>query len=811
MPTDLINAFRAIRRSPGYTLTCIAVLALGIGANAAIFSVVDAVILKPLPYPDPSRLVLVWERYPNMPDPPGSRIQATHYTYQAWRQQNTVFSDIAAFDDANLNETGIERPGHVNTGYASANLFPLLGVRANGGRLFSTREERQGNDRVAVLSDAFFASRYHRDPSALGRVLTLDGTVYTIIGVLPPHFHLPAMWEGMDQKKPEVWVPLSRLWNGPEDEMKHQLFVPARLAPGASIEQARSQMSAIEHRLAELNPQYNKDWTASVFPFEVEDTSPTLHRALYVLLAAVGILLLIACANLANLTLARATLRSREIAIRLALGATRGRIIRQLVAESLLVSVSGAIAGLLLARWCLQGMLAMNPPDIQRPELIAINWTVFAFAAALSLLTTLLFGLAPSIAASGADLATALKSAGGWGGSSARLGSRQFLITIEVALAVILVAGAGLMLRSFYQLISEGVGFSTEHLLTLEINLPQQRYPTGESQSRFFENLLERVEALPGVTAASAADNLPLRQVRLTAFSIAGHPDPPGGALPLADVAHVGPRFLRVLGLRLVSGRFFTDSDRTRAENGQDTAIIVNETFVQKFLPNEEPLRKQLLDKSRKHTLEIVGVVSDFTPIGAEAGKRAQVFVPFLQMDEATLLIRTRGAPESYTKALQSAVWSLDRDLPADKVQTMDDFMNDILAQRKFNTLLIGIFAALALLLAMIGIHGVLSNLVASRVREIGIRMAIGATPREIAGLMLRQSMLPVGFGLAIGLAGTFALSQFLEALLFRVAPRDPLTLGAAAILILAVSPVALYVPLRRATSVDCTIALREE
>jgi len=619
------------------------------------------------------------------------------------------------------------------------------------------------------------------------------------------------MWEGMDQKKPEVWVPLSRLWNNPEDEMKHQLFVPARLAPGSTLAQARTEMSAIEHRLAELNPEYNKGWTASVFPFEVEDTSPTLHRALYVLLTAVGILLLIACANLANLTLARATLRSREIAIRLALGATRGRIIRQLIAESLLVSVAGAIAGLLLARWCVQGMLALNPPDIQRPELIAINWTVFAFAAALSLFTTLLFGLAPSIAASGADLGSTLKSAGGWGGSAARLRSRQFLITIEVALAVILVAGAGLMLRSFYQLVSEGVGFATEHLLTLEVDLPHQRYPNGEIQSRFFESLLDRVRSLPGVTAASAVDNLPLHHIKLTAFTIAGHSEPPGEALPLADVAHVGPQFLRVLGLRLVSGRFFIDTDRTQAEKDQDSVIIVNEAFVRKFLPNEDPLGRRLLDKGRKHASEIVGVVSDYTPIGAEAGKRAQIFVPYLKLDEATLLIRTSGAPEAYSKALQSAIWSLDRDLPADKVQTMDYYMNDILAQRKFNTLLIGIFAALALLLAMIGIYGVLSNLVASRVREIGIRMAIGATPREIAGLMLRQSMLPVGLGLAIGLAGTFALSQFLQALLFRVAPRDPLTLAAAAIVILAVSPFALYVPLRRATSVDCTIALREE
>jgi predicted permease len=809
--SDLLNAFRALRRSPGYALTCIAVLALGIGANAAIFSVIYSVILKPLPYPDPSRLVMLWERFPNMPDPPGSRLQSTHYSYQAWRSQNTVFSDMAAFRDISLNETGIERPDQVDTGFATANLFPLLGVRTHVGRLFSADEERKGNDHVVVLSDAFFESHYHRDPSALGRSITLDGASYTIIGVLPPRFHLPAVAQGMDQMKPEVWVPLSRLWNTPDDETKHQLFVAARLRPGATLAQARTELNTIAQRLAALNPKYNRGFTASVFPFDVEDTSPTLHRALYVLLTAVGMLLLIACANLANLTLARATLRAREISIRLALGATRGRVIRQLAAESLLVSIAGASSGLLLARWCVQGMLALKPPDIQRPELIDINWMVFVFAAGLSLITTLLFGLGPSIAASAADLTVTLKAAGGWGGSAVRLRSRQFLITIEVALALILVVGAGLMLRSFYELVQEGVGFETGHLLTLELTLPAQRYPTDASKSRFFRSLLDRVRALPGVTMAGAADQLPLHRIRLTGFLIAGHPEPLSEASPMADIAHVDPQFLRVLGLRLVSGRFFTDADLAQTERGHDTVAIVNEDFVRKFLPNEDPLGKRLLDYSKTRASEIVGVVSNFTPIGAEAGERPEIFSPNLGLAEATLLLRTRGAPETYDKALQSAVWSLDRDLPAGKALTMDYYRNDILAQRKFNTLLIGIFAALALLLAMMGIYGVLSNLVASRVREIGIRMAIGATPAAIGRLILRQSLIPVALGLAIGLAGTFALSQFLKALLFRVQPRDPLTLAAAAIAILVISPVALYVPLRRATAVDCTVALRED
>jgi putative ABC transport system permease protein len=809
--SEIVSAFRTLRHSPGYTLTCVAVLALGIGANAAIFSVIDSVVLKPLPYPEPGRLVMVWQRFPNMPDPPGSRLQSTHETFLAWQRQNTVFSDMAAFRDMNLNETGIERPDHVDTGFGSANLFGMLGVRAQMGRLFTGAEERAGNDHVAVLADAFFESHYHRDQGALGRSITLDGSSYIILGVLPPRFHLPALAQGMDQMKPEVWVPLSRLWNNADDETAHQLFIAARLRPGATLAQAGAEMSTIEQRLAKSDPKFNKGFTASVFPIDVEDTSPTLHRALYVLLAAVGMLLLIACANLANLTLARATLRTREISIRLALGATRARIVRQLIAESLLVSLAGAAAGLLLAQWCVQGMLALKPPDIQRPELIQIDWTVFAFAAALSVLTTLLFGLAPSIAASATDLNVALKSAGGWGGSAARLRSRQFLIATEVALALILVAGAGLMLRSFYALVSEGVGFETGHLLTLEINLPAQRYATSESQSRFFHNLLERVRALPGVTMATVVDNLPLHQLRLTSFKIAGRPEPPIDALPLADVAHVDPQFFPVLGLRLLAGRFFTDADLARSEKDQDSVAVVNEEFVRKFFPNENPVGRQLSEGANQHRAEIVGVVSDFTPIGAENGKRPQIFAPYLKLDQATLVLRTRGAPEPFTKAIQATVALLDRDLPADKVLTMDYYRDDILAERKFNTLLIGIFAALALLLAMIGIYGVLSNLVASRVREIGIRLAIGASPGEIGRLIVRQSMLPVAFGLAIGLAGTFALGRFLDALLFRAPSRDPLTLAAAALAILAISPLALYVPLRRATSVDCTLALREE
>jgi putative ABC transport system permease protein len=530
-----------------------------------------------------------------------------------------------------------------------------------------------------------------------------------------------------------------------------------------------------------------------------------------VLLGAVGFLLLIACANLANLTLARATLRSREIGVRLALGATRANIIAKLVAESFLVSLGGALSGLLLARWCIQLMLALKPPDIQRPELIEINLPVFVFAGAAAVLTTLLFGLAPSIAASRADLSTALKSGGGWGTSASRVRSRQFLIAIEVALALVLLSGAGLMIRSFQELVSTGIGFETAHLTTLDIDLPEQRYRDGASQSRFFREVMERVRAAPGVTAVAVSDRLPLHSISMQNFYIEGRPEPSPSSLPVSDNAHVSPQYFAAIGLRLQAGRFFTDADLALAERDKDSVAIVNQSFARQFFKGEDPLGRRLLPPDKKSAAEIVGVVSDYRPMGVENGARPQIFWPYLKLKTATLIARSGSTPQSLIRSLQDAVASVDKDIPVNDIKPMEHYVDEWQAQRKFNTLLLGIFAGLALAPAMMGIYGVLSNLVASRVREIGIRMAIGASPGVIGLLVLRQSMMPVAIGMMAGLAGSLGLNRFLEALLFQVHPRDPLTLALAVFSILLISPAAIYFPLRRATQVDCTVALREE
>ena len=808
---DLRYALRLLGRSPGYALTCIAVLALGIGANVAIFSVVHSIILKPLPYPDPERLVFVWERVPNMPDPPGGRIQVARRNYLEWKRQNTAFADMAAFREMSVSESGFDHPEHVSVGFASANLFPMLGVRARTGRLFASNEEGKGEDRVVALTDGYFEKRFHRDAKALGKSITLGGVSYTVIGVLPPKFHLPATWEGMDQLKPAVWVPLTRLWRTADDDTQRQLLVTARLKANVSLAQARTEMEGIAQRLARADPKLDEGWTANVFPFEVEDTEPKLHRALLVLLAAVGFLLLIACANLANLTLARATLRSREIAVRLALGATRTRIVAQLVAEAAIVSIAGAAGGLVLAHWCIRLMLALEPPGIQRPELIEINLPVFVFAAAASILTTLLFGLAPAIGASRSDLNSALKAGGAWGASAARVRSRQFLIAVEVAMALVLVTGAGLMIRSFREMIATGVGFETARLTAVDIDLPEKRYDDGASQSRFFRNLMDRVRSVPGVTGVSVIDHLPLHSISLSNFYIAGRPEPSVDSVPIADFALVSPQYFRTIRLRLVGGRFFTDADLAFNEKDKDGVAIVNQAFAQHFFNGGDPVGERLLSQDKKHTSEIIGIVSDYRPLGVENGTRPQIFWPYLKVQHASLVVRTAAAPQSLTKALQNAVWSVDKDIAANKVETLDEYLEYFQSQRKFNTLLLVIFAGLALGLAMMGIYGVLANLVASRVREIGIRMAIGATPGAIGRLVLLQSMAPVMAGLGVGLGCSFALGRFLEALLFQVRPHDPLTLGLAVSTILLVSPVAIYVPLRRATRVDCTVALREE
>lgn len=807
---NLRHAWRTLSGSPAYTLLCVAILALGIGANAAIFSVLNGVIFSALPYPNPGQLVFLWERFPGLPAPVGDRMQVAHQNLIEWKRQATVFASIEAYRGMRLNENGGDAPGSIDTGFASPGLFPMLGAQARLGRLFAAGEGNPGADRVAVLSDDYFEQRFHRNAGLLGRSINLGGVAYTIVGVLPPRFHVPSTYEGSDQVNADVWVPLSRLWNGLQKEQERNLNVVARLKPGVTLAQARAEMEGIAGRLRGSHPELDEGWHTAVFPFSVEDSNPAVHRALYVLMGAVGFLLLIACANLANLTLARAAQRSREIAVRLALGATRIRIVAQLATESLVVSLARGAVGLLLARWAVRLMLSLKPEDIQRPGLIEVNLPVFAFALAAAVLTTLLFGAVPAFLASRTDLATALRS-GGRGLTAARLRSRQALIGVEVALALMLLSGAALMLRSFREVLATGIGFDTTRLTTADIDLPARSYPDAASRSRFFRALLDRVQTVPGIAAAALTDTLPLHSVSFSNFYISGRPEPPMDALPIADQSYVSPSYFHTVALRLEAGRWVTDRDLAAGQSGGHRVVAVNRAFVAKFFPQENPLGKVLLDGDKKENSEIVAVVADYRAMGAEAGNRPTIFHLSVDRPHATLVVRAGGTSQAVAQSLREAVWAIDRGLPAVESRPMSYYVDQWLSQRRFNTLLLEIFAGLALVLGMMGIYGVLASLVASRVREIGIRMAIGAAPAAIGKMVLAQSMAPVVAGLAVGLAGSLALGRFLSSLLYHVQPGDAAALALAVGTVLAIAPAAIYVPLRRAMRVDCTVALRED
>ncbi|MCC6364609.1 MAG: ABC transporter permease [Bryobacterales bacterium] len=813
---EVRHALRALAKVPTYSLTCILVLAVGIGANTAIFSIVTSVILKALPYPEPSRLVFVRERFPTASDPLFAHMRAARANYLEWKRANTVFESMAAFQQQSLNETVNGEVRSTAVGFGAADLFPMLGVRARLGRLFEPGEERAGG-LVAVLSDEYFERRFNRASAALGASLRLGDSIYTVVGVLPPRFHLPSTDGGDDQLKPEVWVPLPRLFKTVGDDNQRQLLVAARLKPGVTLAQARAEMAAIAARLATANPQLDEGWSAAISTFEAEDTSPKLHRALLVLLAAVGFLLLIACANLANLMLVRALSRSREMAIRLALGAGRVRIVAHLLTESLLISGAGAALGLAFAWAALKLMLALKPPDIQRPELITIDGTVLAFTAAAAFITAVLCGLAPAIGASRSDVQGALRAGGGWGATAGHKRPTRVLIAVEVALALVLVTGASLMIRSFRNLVATGIGFQTAHLEVADVELPEKSYPDEASRSRFFRTLLEAVSNLPGVTGAALTDNLPLHRVSAGNFYVAGRPEPPLNALPIADFANASPNYLTLLGLPVVAGRPLSDADREATERalaspkGGEGFCVVNRAFARRFFGGVNAVGQRLLSADKNHGCQIVGVVADYRPLGAENGARPQIFWPNLASRSASLIVRTTAAPEAAASTIRRTVFGLDRGLTLETVRPLEYWVDQWQSQRKFNTLLLSVFAGLALLLAIAGIYSVLANVVASRVREIGIRVAMGARPKQIGGLVLRQSLAPVAAGLGIGLGASVLLGRFLESLLFQVSARDPMTLALAALVILVVSPVAAFMPLRRALAVDCSVMLRAE
>jgi putative ABC transport system permease protein len=815
---DLRYGLRTLLKKPGFTIIAVLTLALGIGANTAIFSVVNAVLLRPLPYPEPDRLVFIY----NSMRGPYSKIGLIEAEFLRLRDRARSLELVSLYVPITITLTGMGEAERLSAGMSSGDLFAALGARMALGRTFNLAEEPVGGNNAVILSHDFWRRRFTADPGVLGRALTLDERNFTIVGVLPQGFKSPL--ELQADQAVELWLPPG--YNLPNPCCTHELSVIGRLREGRTIEQAQAEIkSIIAGVMKEYPAAYPKDGSKQTLlkPLTMEIVGD-LSQALWVLLAAVAFVLLIACGNVANLLLARNESRVSEIAIRTALGAGRARIIRQLLVESLLLAIIGGGLGLLLALWGLELLPALGAERIPRLYEIALDRWVLGFTLVTSLLTALFFGLAPAFQAVKFDLNAALKESGRAAAlPKGRRRLRKALVVTEVALSLVLLAGAGLLIRSLWRLQQVETGFRAEHLLTMQLFPPGFTYPDDPQVAAFYENLLQRVRSLPGVTDAAAASGVPIGSRNAgTTMQIEGGPsDDDMGRV--AEFRVVSPGYFRTLGIRLVRGRLLDDSDQELAA----PVAVINEAMARAYWPNGDALgrRFRLLDRDPKDArtvfLTVVGIVADAKNVGLTQKVSQEAYVTMRQRTVAiaamgfarrmTLAVRTSVEPMHLAAAIRQEVLALDRNVPIADVRTMEQILTRVTAQPRFNTILLGIFAAVALALAGVGIYGVLSYSVTQRTREIGIRIALGARRGDVVRLVVGQGMLLTLVGMAIGLAASFALTRLMEGLLYEVSATDPWTFALVASLLTGVALVACYIPARRAARVDPMVALRCE
>ncbi len=804
------HSFRLLRTSPVFSTVVVVMLALGIGANTAVFSVVDGVLLRKLPYRDPDRLVMVWEKNPALGAAIGERLPASYTNFAEWLRQSSAFEGIAGMEDANLNRTGSGEPERVSGARLSPNFFQVLGVSPAIGTTF---DSAPGNSQIAILSDAYWESHFGANRNIVGQSITLNDVPYTVVGVLPSHFYLPSTREGTEQRKPDIWIPYEPVAQRTAQELNRlKVQVYARLRPGVSLEQARAEMDVIGKRLEEQNPTLNAGFGVNIFPVYVEDVGKELRRNLLVLLSAVGLILLIACANLANLMLTRAMARQKELAVRKALGASRADLIAQMVTESLVLSFIGGVLGLAVAQWGIKAILALKPADILRPEQIHIGIPVLLFTTAASLLAGMLFGIFPALYVSRTEVITVLKE----GAQSTRSHPRTMraaLIVVEVSLASVLLIGAGFMIRSLLLVLDVDPGFRPDHLLTMHFSMPPDRYSTNEQTAAFCRQALERISALPGVKAASFADGLPLTRIRLMRFTVEGEPTPKRGSEPTADMRGISsPSYFETLGMSLVSGRNFTADEI----NQNLPVIVINQKLARKLWPEQDAIGKHIWSvptRAEKEPvqLSVIGVVRDTRQTSLEDATRPEITRPMQDYTYLTLAVRSASDPTALTASIKRQIWALDKDLPVFDVLTMQDVLDDNLGQRRFDSFLMSIFGGLAVVLACVGIYGVLATTVVQQTREIGVRMALGAYGGDVLKMIMGQGLRWVSIGLLIGLTAGFLLTRMLASLLFGVGPTNLLTYIAVCAVMLAVAAVACYLPAMRAIRIDPMRALRYE
>ncbi|MGC1936602.1 MAG: ABC transporter permease [Candidatus Acidiferrales bacterium] len=803
---DVRYAIRTLAKAPAFTAVAILTLALGIGANTAIFSVVNTSLLRPLPFHDSAQLVDLWG-HSSMFDFPNLGMSLPDI--EDIRAQNSVFSSVAPYKYSSMTLTRSGAPQQLDAAKISADFFPLLGMKPLYGRIFTAAEMQAGQDREVILSYQLWQTQFGADVRAVGKSIMLDGNPYTIVGVMPPQQHLDfATGE-------KLWTPLAPTKDDLAARGSHGTPAVARLKPDRTVREAQADLDTIAARLAKTYPDADKNWDFRARALQA-DLVGDARLPLLILLGAVAFVLLIACANVGNLFLSRGWTRRRELAIRSALGATRGRLIRQLLVESLLIALVGGACGLLFAAWGVQGLRNLLPPDTPRVEDLSIDQAVLWFTLGASILAGILFGLAPAVLVSRQELTTVMKE----GGAGAQTGAvstrhkvlRQLLVIGEVALALLLVIGATLALRSLARLRSVNLGYRSDHLLTMRINFPPGKFTKPDEAISYARQILAETRSIPGVENAGASSYAPLSGFK--GESTFRTDTTPQDSSPTAEANRSAPGYFQALGVPLLAGRDFTDADKS----GAPDVYIVNEAFAREYFDGVNPVGKRLAKghdaKNNPKWGEIVGEVANFRDQSAKDAPVPYYFAPYDQAEDLTgisLVLRTRTDPLAVVSAVQERIWSLNKSQPVENIESMDQLVADSNAAPRSQTFLLGGFGALGLLLAVVGIYGVISYSVTQRTHEIGIRMALGAEPRQVLRLVLSHGLKLAIIGVAIGVVASLLLTRFMSSLLFGISATDPITFVGVAILLVIVALLACYVPARRAMRVDPMVALRYE
>jgi putative ABC transport system permease protein len=814
---DFRYGLRTLRKSRGFAAAAVLVLALGIGANTAIFSVVNSVLLRPLPFPHPEQLVQVWHTPPQTSFPGMKEFAVSAANYLDWAADNHVFQRIAIYTWSSFNLTGTGEPQFVNARRVSSSFFPLLQAQPMLGRVFSPEEDQPGHDHVVVLNESFWRNQFGADRNIVGRDLTLDGAAYRVIGVMPAKFQFPISSDPANSAK--LWAPLAMTDRERAVRGEHHYAVIGRLREGISVQQAQAEMDTISHRLEQAYPADDKGWGAVVKPLR-EELVGDVRTPLLVLLGAVALVLLIACANVANLVLARTLSRQKEIAVRTALGASRGRLIRGVISETVVLSLIGGLLGLLIAHFGVKLIVAFLAARLPRASDIGVDGWVLAFTVAVSLLAGVIAGLVPAMRMSNVNVNEALKQGNRTSSDAAGNRTRGLLVISEVALSLMLLIGAGLLIRTLWMLRNVDPGLDPHNVLALTPSIPATAYPQPAQEIAFYRQALEKVDAIPGVMSAGAIDSLPLSgNGSNQPIQIQGRPVQAMADQPEVAVRVISRDYLRTMHIPLLRGRDFGDQDTPESIG----AVLISQSLAQRFWRNEDPVGKHLtMTFFPGKTREIVGVVGDVKDRGLDVAEpEATLYMPLEQLaPPATaawrsfplwIVVRTQSEPTIVTSAVINAVHQLNPELPIVDVTTMENFVAESLSQQRFNMLLLGVFAGVALLLAGVGIYSVLAYTVRRRVREIGIRMALGAQTADVVGMVIAEGMKPTLIGLAIGAAGALALGRFISSLIYGVKPADMPTFATVSLVLLAVAFLASVIPAYRATRVQPVSTLREE